>query len=172
MTTVIGIGGGPGCGKSTFAAALFAELKMRGASCELVREYVKPWAWRGQVPGRWDELYLLAKQLREESALYGKVRLIVSDRPLWMSAVYEELLNLPPLAGPAVQALLQQQAAEGIQHIDFLVQRTKAFDPSGRYQTESQARAVDAACKRLRPTATEVSLSDVQLLATSLESRS
>lgn len=170
MTTVVGIGGGPGCGKSTFAAALFAELKARGVSCELVREYVKPWAWRGQVPGRWDELYLLAKQLREESALYGKVDLIVSDRPLWMSAVYEELLHLPPLAGPAVHALLRQQADEGIRHIDFLVQRTKAFDPSGRYQTESQARAVDVACERLRPDARRVALADVQMLAAELES--
>jgi hypothetical protein len=51
------------------------------------------------------------------------------------------------------------------QLIDFLVMRTKVFDPSGRFQTESQARAVDTACERLRPNARKVALAGVKSLA-------
>jgi len=36
MTLVVNLYGGPGTGKSTTAAATFAELKMAGINCELV----------------------------------------------------------------------------------------------------------------------------------------
>ena len=42
---VINLFGGPGCGKSTTAADLFARMKLRGLSVELVTEYAKDVVW-------------------------------------------------------------------------------------------------------------------------------
>ena len=40
--------GGPGVGKSTLAARVYAELNSAGAvSTELVREFIKTWAYEG-----------------------------------------------------------------------------------------------------------------------------
>ena len=36
---------GPGAGKSTLAAAVFAKLKMLGVNCELVTEFAKDKTW-------------------------------------------------------------------------------------------------------------------------------
>jgi adenylylsulfate kinase-like enzyme len=38
---VINLFGGPGTGKSTLAAALFTDLKMKGINAELVTEFAK-----------------------------------------------------------------------------------------------------------------------------------
>ena len=38
---VINLLGSPGAGKSTTAARLFYELKMKGVKCELITEYAK-----------------------------------------------------------------------------------------------------------------------------------
>ena len=37
--------GGPGCGKSTLMARIFAELKTRGYDCEMVTEFAKDLVW-------------------------------------------------------------------------------------------------------------------------------
>ena len=44
-TVVINLFGGPGCGKSTIAAELFAILKKQGYEVELVTEYAKDKVW-------------------------------------------------------------------------------------------------------------------------------
>ena len=44
-TLVINLCGGPGTGKSTLSANLFAKLKMAGVDVELAPEYVKDLVW-------------------------------------------------------------------------------------------------------------------------------
>src|SRR4051812_30110643 len=92
-TTLINLWGGPGSGKSTTAAGVFSAMKMAGVSCELVTEYVKQWAWRGDKIGDFDDVYLTAKQLRRESCLYGKVEYIITDSPISLGALYERLYH-------------------------------------------------------------------------------
>lgn len=147
-TTVINLWGGPGCGKSTLAAAVFAELKAQALSCELVREFAKAIAWRGDKIGRWDELWLLGQQLKEESNLYGRVDWIITDRPLALSAVYARRYT-PDGAWieAAVLAVLAAQQEEGTRHIDLIVEREKPYVQAGRFESEAAAREVDAACR-------------------------
>src|SRR5512133_3821784 len=87
-TLVVNLWGGPGTGKSTTAAFLFALLKQKGYNAELVREYVKEWAWEKRQPGPLDQFYFFGKQSRRESLLYGKVDFIVTDCPVMLSAFY------------------------------------------------------------------------------------
>jgi hypothetical protein len=143
-TTLINLWGGPGSGKSTTAAAVFAAMKMRGISCELVREYVKTWAWRGEKIGEFDDVYITAKQLRDESALYGKVEYIVTDSPLSLGQLYERLYK--PSADTMAHlcgSLRVRQAAAGIRVVDCLVNRTKAYVAAGRWEDETAARRID-----------------------------
>lgn len=46
-TLVINLFGGPGAGKSTFCASVFADLKWRDINCEMALEYAKDRVWEG-----------------------------------------------------------------------------------------------------------------------------
>ena len=140
MTKVINLIGASGIGKSTTAAALFAEMKMRGLNCELVSEYVKSWAYEKKVPSKFDQAYLFAKQARKESILYGKVDYIITDSPLWLSSFYENLYIGREIIAPAVRNYLNFVRDEGVEHIYFWLHRNKPYDPRGRYETEEQSK--------------------------------
>lgn len=159
MTTIINLFGGPGCGKSTLAAGVYSELKRAGESVELVREYVKAWAWRGERIRAWDELYIFAKQLREESNLYGKVDFIVTDRPLGLSVVYERMYGYPgaSMLYDTYMHVLGRQLRDDVRSIDLIVRREKPYVKSGRFESEDDARKVDGLCLECFPTLHSVS---------------
>lgn len=147
MTTLINLWGGPGSGKSTTAAGVFCELKQRGVSCELITEYVKSWAWRGAAIGPFDDVYITAKQLRRESACYGRVDYIITDSPIGLGAVFESIYGRGSLMMHALcNDLRARQLAAGIRIMDLMVQRTKPYVQAGRWEDESKAHQVDAAC--------------------------
>jgi len=77
--------GGPGCGKSTTAAYVYSQLKRLGCSVELIQEYVKAWAYEKREVTSFDQVYLLAKQIRmEDLALRNGVKFVVTDSPVYM----------------------------------------------------------------------------------------
>jgi thymidylate kinase len=149
-TLIVDIFGGPGIGKSTLAAGTYANLSMRGHNVELIREYVKPWAYRAHEITQWDEAYLFAKQLRAESALYGKIDIVLTDRPLRMSAVYEKLYS--PQRNKMfdlVNSVHQEQEEAGIHHLSLLVTRKTKYSVLGRFEDEASAIKVDQICDEL-----------------------
>jgi hypothetical protein len=148
MTVVVNNYGGPGTGKSTTAAKVFAELKDRGQNAELVTEYVKGWAWEGRKPTGYDQFYLYAKQARREQILYGKVDFVVTDSPVVLCGVYASLYGTPGQAEAMhklVQLHLDEASDNGVEHVHVFLRRTKAYNPVGRFQTEEQAREIDDA---------------------------
>lgn len=142
-TKVINMLGGSGIGKSTAAAGLYHEMKNRGCNVELVREYVKMWAWTGHKVGEYDQLYIFGKQARSEYMLYGKVDYIVTDSPIILSPVYEKFYNGESMVEDSAIKFLRRAEKNGVKHVNFLLSRTKPFNPDGRYETEEQAREVD-----------------------------
>ena len=54
---VINLFGAPGAGKSTAAAYIFANLKMKGINCELITEYEKDKLYEGSVEVFNNQLY-------------------------------------------------------------------------------------------------------------------
>lgn len=81
--------GGPGSGKSTHAAALFAELKMNGINAELVTEFAKDLTWSDRQACLRHPAFVAAEQMRRMDVLYGQVDVIVTDTSPLLTLVYE-----------------------------------------------------------------------------------
>lgn len=143
MTTVINLFGGSGIGKTTTAAHLFAEMKYAGHHCELVREYVKTWAWQKRKVGPFDQMYLLGKQSKYESVLYNVVDYVITDSPLLLCPIYERYYTGKDILGPAAVNFIKDAETQGISRVNFLLKRNKKFDDRGRYETLDQAIQVD-----------------------------
>lgn len=151
-TTIINLYGGPGVGKSTSAAYLYYLLKSQGKNVELVREYVKDWAWEGRKINAYDEIYFLGKQVRHESMLFGKVEYVVTDAPVFMTSYYATLYCSAGLSTGIEQAALafyQQAREDGHQHLHIFLKREKPYQADGRYQTEEQALSVDRGVRQM-----------------------
>lgn len=149
-TTVINLYGGPGAGKSTSAAYVYYLLKAAGENVELVREYVKDWAYEGRRIDTFDQIYFLGKQVRKESMLFGKVKWLVTDSPIFMNLYYASLYCTPILAAGVTAATLafyQQSAEDGHKHIHILLERSNPYVRDGRYQTEAEALEIDKGLK-------------------------
>lgn len=146
MTVTVNLYAGPGAGKSTSAAYLYYRLKSDGHNAELVREYIKNWAWEGRKVGRYDQMYILGKQIRGETLLLGQVSHMVTDSPLWLNAYYTERYT-PLVLGygirTAIQQYYRQQQDDGHVAHHVVLERTKPYVASGRYETEREARAAD-----------------------------
>lgn len=149
MATIINLYAGPGTGKSTSAAYLYYQAKAAGINAELVREYVKDWAWEGRHVGPFDQFYFLGKQIRKESLLYPKVDFIVTDSPVWMSGFYAwKFTDYHTAIMDACKAYYQLCEAKGHKHIHVFLKRTKKYNPSGRYQSETEAKEIDRDMQR------------------------
>lgn len=146
-TVVVNLIGGAGLGKSTTAALLFGEMKQRGLSCELVREFVKDWAWMDRKPTAIDQSIIYGHQLERESLLYGKVEFIITDCPLLLCGVYRAKYYGNLTMANLVVTDLNEAKARDVTHVNFLLGRNKPFDPRGRWGTEADAREIDRAIK-------------------------
>lgn len=147
MTTIINLFAGPGVGKSTIAAKTFALMKERGLNAELVTEYVKTWAWEKRTPVATDQFYLFGKQTRREALLVGRVDFVVTDSPSLIAAYYTQLFGEPSTAVLFRAMALEYRRmleAQGHRFADVWLTRRKAYDARGRFQTEAEARTIDA----------------------------
>ena len=59
---LINLFGAPGAGKSTGAAYIFSQLKMRGVNVELVTEFAKDKVWEKSVEVFNNQAYIFGKQ--------------------------------------------------------------------------------------------------------------
>lgn len=147
MTKIINLYGGPGVGKSTSAAFMFYALKQQGLNVELVREYVKNWAWEKRSISVYDQLYFLGKQSRAESVLYSKVDYIITDSPVLLNVYYSNKYAPRQMADgicAAVRGFYEQAAKDGHIHHHVMLRRSKPYNPAGRFQNEGEAKEIDA----------------------------
>lgn len=91
MAVVINLFGGPGSGKSTTMARLFSDLKQMGYNCEMVTEFAKDLVYENRMDTMKDELYIFAKQNHRLFRVKDKVDIIITDRPLLLTCIYDSL---------------------------------------------------------------------------------
>lgn len=135
MTQVINIFGAPGSGKSTLAAGLFYKLKLMGKDVEISHEYVKEQLYAGNPYPFHDQLYTYAKQNKKLNQLNGKVEYIITDSPSVQCVAYN--LKEPPIYDQMALDYFNQY-----DNLNFYIERTHEYQPSGRNQTEEQANEV------------------------------
>ncbi len=134
--------GGPGCGKSTVAPYIFAELKRRNFNVESVNEYVKGWVYLKRNPEDLDQNYIFAKQLHSEHVkLRNGVQHIVSDSPLLMSAWY--CRKFCPEIWHHILGIAQHFEIKQPSVNIFLNRTGISYQQGGRFQDEKEARAMD-----------------------------
>lgn len=141
-TLVINLFGGPGCGKSTIAAELFATLKKQGYEVELVTEYAKDKVWEESYKTLENQIYVFGKQLHRMWRLKDKVEFIITDSPLLLSIIYdknkdEDLKNLIVTT------------FNSFDNINIVINRSTVYNQNGRYQNEEQANEIDKEIKEL-----------------------
>jgi len=142
-TTVINLIGGPGCGKSTLAAEIFAKMKRLNMNVEMVREVAKEWAWEGKKIGPFEQLAILGEQIKKESSLYGKVEYLVTDSPVLLGAFYFEHNHKQTFANDMVHQYYKYAKEKGIIFKNYQLCRNKPYNPEGRFESERQAKVLD-----------------------------
>lgn len=144
MIRRINILGGPGTGKSTVSSGLYSALKTQNESVELVREYVKEWAYEGRAISKYDQVYLFAKQMRKEVVvLNGGISYIISDSPLPLQIIYGLKSGLDKTAINGLLKVLLSYDKEYPSYNIFLERGDRAYSETGRFQNYEDAVKID-----------------------------
>lgn len=141
---VVNLFGGPGTGKSTTAADLFALMKWSNKSVELVNEYAKEIVWEQRYQIFEDQLYITAKQNRKLHRIKGQVNWAITDSPLLLSLVYCSPDYLPNTFPHMVHELYNTY-----DNVNIFLEREKPYHQVGRNQNEEEARLLDVKAKAL-----------------------
>lgn len=145
---VVNLYGGPGAGKSTGAAYVFARLKEAGVAVELVTEFAKDLTW-DRSDALHDQVFVFANQYHRLARLERSgVQVAVTDSPLLLSLVYSR--NDARLMGDVVPARVVQAASEAARGLsstfdnrDYLIRRVKPYVTVGRNETVREAEEID-----------------------------
>ena len=136
MTLIVNLFAGPGAGKSTMMAEVYAGLKRRGVDAEMAPEFARELVRSGRPKELACQPFVFGEQLRRIQRLVDDdVEVVVTDSPLLLSLAY----------GPG-QGLLN--AVEGAHHSYdnlnvFVVRGDKPYRREGRTQTYDQALVLD-----------------------------
>lgn len=137
---------GPGSGKSTGAAWIFAKLKLAGVNAELVTEFAKDKVWERNEKALANQAYVFGKQYFRFSRLEGEVECVVTDSPLLLGVMY----NRDPRLGEEFNKVVARVSKSiGSPHLDYFVKRVKPYNPKGRLQTEAESDEISLKIKGL-----------------------
>jgi hypothetical protein len=138
---VVNLFAGPGAGKSTTCAGVFSLLKLHGVECEMVTEYAKDMVWEGRDFIFKNQLYILGKQYHRLLRLKDKVDFIITDSPIFLSAIYGDDES------SSFKQVVYSKFSEFL-NINFYIQRVKPYHQIGRNQTEKEAKELDDIVKQ------------------------
>ena len=139
-TIIVNLFGGPGSGKSTTAAGLFHKLKINGINCELVTEFAKHITWKEDFNTLKNQIYVFAKQHDRMFHLKDKVEVIITDSPIIMGLSY---CNWDLMSRSFEQLVVDEFNRTDAVNINYFINRVKEYNPSGRSQTEEEAKEKD-----------------------------
>lgn len=139
MTLVCNLFAGPGAGKSTTAALVFAELKKQGFEVELAHEYAKDLTWEERHKTIRFQPYVTAKQMWRVHRLLGQVDVVITDSPILFATIYQ---------GEGYTQAFEDYVVDAFRswnNINFFLERSvdKKYSAKGRRQTEQEAIKLD-----------------------------
>lgn len=141
-TLVVNLFSGPGAGKSTFMGGIFWELKWEAVNIEMTQEYAKEMVWEGSLSKLDDQIYIFGKQHRRLVRLDNKLDVMVTDSPIILSTIYDEIYK-----GDNYDRELRSLIVKRFRtynNLNFFIQRNpEHYDTRGRVQDLEQAVMVD-----------------------------
>lgn len=135
---VVNLFAGPGAGKSTAAAYIFSQLKMKGVNCELITEFAKDKTWEKNYSALRCQEYVFGKQSYKMDRCRDQVDVIITDSPLPLGIFY----NQNPVLGRHYESLVMD-VFNTYDNLNFFINRKKPYNPVGRNQTEEEAKEID-----------------------------
>ena len=126
-TLVVNLFAGPGTGKSTSMAHIFAELKWHGIDCEMITEYAKDKVWEGSEHVLENQYYVSGKQYFKLKRIQGKVDVVITDSPILVGLIYG--VKEPEEFGDLIHKYHHQ-----FNNLNIFLNRTKPYNPNGRVQ--------------------------------------
>lgn len=135
---VVNLFAGPGAGKSTGAAYIFSQLKMRGINCEYISEFAKDKTWESNQFALSCQEYVFGKQSYRIFRCANKVDVIITDSPLILSIIY----NHDDVLGEDFNRLVLNRF-NSYNNLNYFVNRAKKYQPIGRNETEDEAKGID-----------------------------
>lgn len=138
---VINLFGGPGSGKSTTAAGLFYQMKLKHMNVELITEYAKELVYQDTLPvlKKYQE-FIFAEQNRRQQILEGKVDWAITDSPLLFSHFYG--VGLGRFNEDAFFNLVSD-TFRMYDNVSFFLDRPAQFSQVGRDRTLEESIQID-----------------------------
>ncbi len=134
---VINLFGAPGAGKSTGAAYIFSQLKLKNINAELITEFAKDKVWEENKEVFKNQAYIFGKQSFKMSRCKDKVDVIITDSPLFLSALY----NSDKVLGEDFNNVVLN-VFNSYDNFNVFIQRVKPYNPIGRNQTAEESDAL------------------------------
>lgn len=144
-TPILTLYGGPGTGKSTTAALVFAHLKLlAGRNVELAHEVAKDYTWEGAHGKLAYQPLVTAKQLWSYERLQGKVDLIITDTSPLLALIHG-------VAQPQTFFDWVLDDYRRRRHINVFLRRPldRAYNPAGRIEDKQEAYALDVEIRHM-----------------------
>jgi len=142
-TFIINFIAGPGAGKTTIAALVFAKLKIKGYVCEYVQEYAKTLVWTKEFETLNNQYYVSDKQYNLFSSMVGEVDFIITDGPL-VHGLYYNRHNLDNTSNIEKTEQMILDRMSKLNNINIFLKRGGfVYEKEGRMQTESEALEID-----------------------------
>lgn len=145
-TIIVNLFSGPGAGKSTTAAGIFYKLKINGVNAELVTEFAKHMTWKEDFNTLKNQIYVFAKQHDRMFHLIDKVDIIITDSPIIMGLSY---CNWDIVSKSFEQLVVDEFNRPETVNVNYFINRVNKYNPSGRSQTEEEAKEKDREIKDL-----------------------
>lgn len=143
MTLIVNFFGGPSCGKSTYAAGVFCELKKKQINTELVTEYAKDLVWEKRSSALRCQPYVFGKQLHRIEKLIDQTEVIITDSPILLSVIYNS--KYPKSFTDSVVEIFNM-----FNNKNYFIQREKdKFENVGRNENLQQSIKIDNEIKNL-----------------------
>ena len=140
--------GGPGLGKSTIGARLFADLKQTGMRVEYAVEHVKNWTFIDRQIDGWDQPYLLGRQIQySHYPLKQGADLVVEESPPELNSWYAEYFGLPA-CDSLMDTAWEYSKVYPTLHI-YLERQDHFYDNFGRFQDIEDAKNIDKAVLKM-----------------------
>lgn len=131
---VLNFFGVPSAGKSTGAAYVFSQLKMKGVNAELITEFAKEKVWEDNSKALQNQVYLFGEQCYRQDRCKDQVDVIVTDSPIPLSILYNRDPRLHECFNQTVMDVFNS-----FNNINYCITRAKPYNPSGRCQSESES---------------------------------